>query len=344
MSDALKVKALKPKLHLELDDYVTNLVWTGNSGQIAATTAAGTLYWIDSLSGKVTGQCQAHRGSICQLALLHDKKKIISTGQDGMLKFWSLGTDQPEKEIELGKKWIEHLAVGGGSERNFLAVAAGKHISFLTGEGKETRPKAELAFTVSGLAWQQQTGDLLAASYGGLHVYSPKKGTLQPIKKYEWKGAFWCCSYSPEGRWVAGATQEKAVHIWEAKSAEHLHMPGYPAKVKCMQWTPDSHWLITAAGMDLLLWDCSGQGPCGREPKFLAAHAATIEVCAAQKKGNFFASADEKGRLILWNADLPEEAALAAAYAGEAAWSAVAWSPDDTCLAAGGADGSFYLF
>ncbi|NJK90477.1 MAG: hypothetical protein HC904_00780 [Blastochloris sp.] len=166
------------------------------------------------------------------------------------------------------------------------------------------------------------------------------------MRQYPWKGAFWCCAWSPDGKWVAGATQEKAVHIWEAERAEHLHMPGYPAKVKAMGWTQDGQWLITAAGADLLLWDCSGAGPCGRQPKLQAVHAVGIEFSVIQKTGHLFATGDEEGRLILWDAGLEGDAGLMAVYPGQPSQglSAAAWSPDGIRLAVGQTDGGLLLF
>lgn len=343
MEDPRKVRALKPKVKLLLDDYITALVWSVDGSQVVAGTAAGTLYRVDASTAQILEQFPAHALGVTAL-VSGQGGRVFSGGQDGKLKAWSSGREKPDFEISPGKGPVQHILYGGGTERNILAVAEGKFITFLNTEGRELRPKAELPSTVSGLAWHYQGGILLAASYGGLQVFGVKKGTTQALKTYDWKGAFWYCAWSPDGKWVAGATQEKAVHIWEAETGEHLHMPGYPGKVKFIGWSRDGQWLVTAAAMDLLLWDCSGDGPCGRQPKQLMAHGDTIASCALQHQGSLFASGDESGRLILWDARQPGEDGLIAAFPGESEIGATAWSPDDKVLAAGSADGSLYLF
>jgi WD40 repeat protein len=344
METKRNARSLKPKVRLQLDDYITSVTWTRDSSHVVAGTAAGTLVWVDAITLQIVHQIHAHSLGVSRVMRTSERRQVYSGGQDGKLKAWTAGRELPDLDLTLGKNWVEHLVAGGRSEQSILAVAEGRNVRFFNKAGLESRPKAEMTSTVTGLAWHYLGQQLLVAAYGGLQVYGVKKGTPQALKKYDWKGAFWCCAWSPDGKWVAGATQEKAVHIWDAETSEHLHMPGYPGKVKFMGWTRDAKWLVTAAGLDLLLWDCSGKGPCGRAPRLLAAHGSSITVCSVQQEGNLFASGDEGGRMILWDVSQEGEAALIAAFSGETEFSAGSWSQDDQVLALGTADGGLYLF
>ena len=157
-----------------------------------------------------------------------------------------------------------------------------------------------------------------------------------------WKGALWNCRWSPDGRWVCGGSQENAVHVWDAASAEHLHMPGYQSKIRSLDWSSDSKWLATSNGIDVLLWDCSGAGPNGRQPLMFGVHSSAVTEIRFQHRGHLFAAGGKDGKLVLWSADGGEEPL--AVYVGEDEVSVIRWAPDDKLVAIGTSTGEVLVF
>ncbi|MDZ4787499.1 MAG: hypothetical protein SH807_00980 [Blastochloris sp.] len=342
MSAQRKINLLKPKLKLDVADYVASLAWSAKGDQLAIGQSGGGLAWLDLAAKKKSVTTQAHAQGLSQLSISPKESDdvLASGGHDGFLRLWKIGASEPFFEKKLGKEWI--AALSWSWDGSFLAVACGKSVVILDAKGTEIRPTTVLASTVTSLSWYHGHKALIASCQGGLTILGIRDAA--PLKTYDWKSGFWCSAWSRDGKWVAGGSQEKAVHIWEAETAEHYHMPGYPVKVQWMGFTPDSHWLVTTAGMDISMWDCSGAGPCGRNPKTILEHDAIIEVCALQQHGSLCATADEGGHFLLWDTAQKEKSALIAGFKQKAGFSAGAWSLGDTVLALGSTDGSVYLF
>lgn len=331
---------LKPRAKLTLDECVTALAWTQHGEVVVGGTAAGTLFWIDGSTHQCVHQVKAHASPIQRIVAGASAGQVFSAGQDGFLKLWENQATSPIFEKKLGKEWVSELT--WSSDGSCLGVACGKQVFILDRNGTQLREPTMLESSISSLDWFHGHKALLAGCYGGLNILGIQDPAV--LKTYEWKGAFWCAAWSQDGKWIAGATQEKAVHLWEAETAEHLHMPGYPIKVKLMDFTVDSQWLVTTAGNDVSLWDCSGQGPCGTRPKLLREHEELIQVCALQHETNLCATADEAGLLLVWDANCAEEKMLISEFKHSAAFSVAAWSNDDRTLALGSADGLLYIF
>jgi WD40 repeat protein len=73
------------------------------------------------------------------------------------------------------------------------------------------------------------------------------------VRVYEWKGSLLILSVSPDRRTLAASTQENAIHLWDAESAEDFQMSGYPTKVTAMAWRHDSRYFATGAGATLVI-------------------------------------------------------------------------------------------
>src|SRR5260370_7024519 len=114
----------------------------------------------------------------------------------------------------------------------------------------------------------------MPSCYGGIEVW--RTDAARPVRIYGWKGSLLQLAVSPDSRTLAAATQENAIHLWDAESADDFQMSGYPAKVRAMGWRHDSRYFATGAGESLVIWDFAGAGPQRTEPLTVAAHTASI--------------------------------------------------------------------
>ena len=83
---------------------------------------------------------------------------------------------------------------------------------------------------------------------------------------------------SPDGRWLVSGNQDPSVHLWIPETGIELHMSGYETKVKHLSYDHTSRWLATSGGREACIWDCSGDGPEGREPMMLPHNARVVAV------------------------------------------------------------------
>lgn len=333
MSASVKTRRLVPRWSKRCGDYVTGLAWAPGGGQLAAGTGGGGLE-IFSAEGEKVGDQKAHLLGV--EGVVWTEAGIFTGGQDGRVCRWG-GSGEPRGEVVArAGAWVQRLAWGGG----YLAVAAGRKVILWSEAGGVGREIEDSAHAFQDLCWEPGGRRLLTAGYGGLRLWDAEEGV--EVRSYAWPAALWSCAWSPDGRWVAGGSQEQAVHIWDARSGAHMHMPGYAGKVRLLGWSADSRWLGTAGGADVILWDCSGAGPEGREGKLCAAHGATVVVLAFAPQAAHVATGCAGGRLILWNAEGEDEVVAAAVF--EEPLTALAWSADGMRLAVGTGRGAVAVF
>ncbi|RFU71888.1 will die slowly [Trichoderma arundinaceum] len=115
---------------------------------------------------------------------------------------------------------------------------------------------------------------------------------------------------SPNGRFIASASADATVKIWDAATGAHMDtLVGHMAGVSCVAWTPDSNTL--ASGSDdkaIRLWDrvtgrpkTTARKSAGQEMAPLRGHHNYIHCLAFSPKGNILASGSYDEAVFLWD-------------------------------------------
>ncbi|KAM0246729.1 hypothetical protein ACHAP5_004500 [Fusarium lateritium] len=116
---------------------------------------------------------------------------------------------------------------------------------------------------------------------------------------------------SPDGQFIASASADATVKIWNAATGEHMDtLVGHMAGVSCLAWTPDSNTI--ASGSDdkaIRLWDRVTGRPktttrktvAGQEMAPLKGHHNYIHCLAFSPKGNILASGSYDEAVFLWD-------------------------------------------
>jgi WD40 repeat protein len=140
---------------------------------------------------------------------------------------------------------------------------------------------------------------------------------------------------------LAHGNQDSTVHFWYTETAEDLQMSGYATKVRELSWNPTSRYLATGGGPAVCVWDCGGTGPAGSRPQMLDGHGETVTLTAVQfqSRGHLLASADDTGRVCVWQPANKKQPLVGTAQ-GDGEVSVLRWSPDEKLLAVGFSTGS----
>lgn len=328
---------------IELDDYITDIQWSPLGDTLLAATASGVMALFDTFSGTELFSVQAHNAPITALAWSPVLQIAGSAAQDGTVKFWAfeagslIGKHLHTVTMSAGKAaWAEHIV--WSPDGAYCAATCGKIVVLFDEMGKELeRFDHTLGRSISSISWHPDRLQLAVGSYGGVAIYNP--GEPESPKVYPLEAPIICTTWSPDATVLACGLQENAVHFWRVLQPENnaSAIQGYPDKVRQVLFDSKSIHLVSISGAGMVVWDFLGGGPEGTKPLVLSGHETRISCAAYQHQGGVLVSGDENGVLMLFNPDIGERPLRAEGYNQEI--SSIRWSPDDTLLVVGTAQG-----
>lgn len=340
-----------------IDDYVIDLAWSPNGALLAAASQAGPIQLFDGPTGENRRELPGHAdGTNClafapQVSGLSPQPSsssalLASGGQDGAVKFWDAAAGQHLATASLGSAWIEQItwrpaadAADRKSQNLLLAAASGRDLVLLNPDASVAHKFAPTPKTLSALAWHPQGGALAAAYFGGVCLWDADDHIAQ--KEFPYANGIATIAWSPpDGRWLVSGNADPSVHLWLPEEDQEFHMSGYETKVRQISFDHTGHKLATTGGQDVCVWDCSGEGPEGREPVMLP-HDAPLTAVAFQNHHGLLAAASRDGVLQLWSPERPNH--LRATIKMPAPATKLSWSPDDSYLAVGSEKGVVYV-
>ncbi len=322
-----------------LDDYAIDLGWSADGSLLAAASAAGPVTLLDRVSGEKRHVLPGHESGTNCLAWAPAGANLLATGgQEGAVKFWDAQAGQHTATSRLGNAWVEQLAWRPHASEHCLAAGCGKQLTFLHPDGSVRHGFKPAPKTLSALAWQPAGGCVAAAYFGGVVLWDADDFVAQ--KEYAYGNGIHALVWSPDSKWLVSGNQDPSVHLWIPETDVELHMSGYEGKVKELSYDCTSRWLATGGGKDACLWDCTGDGPEGREPQMFP-HDAKVCAVAFQHTHGILATASQDGAVMLWSPERKQP--LRATVRMPHPATKLVWSPDDAFLAIGSEQGAVYV-
>ena len=332
-----------------LDDYAIDLAWSPDGAQLAAASSAGPVSLFAVADGTKRHELPGHADGTNCLAWQpkHGTSNpepgtpslLATGGQDGAVKFWDAAAGQHTATAALGRDWVEHLVWNPvPASAPLLVASAGRTLAALRPDGSLAHTFPPAAKTITALAAAPAGGGVAAAHFGGVQLWDTDDFLLR--KEFPYANGIHALVWSPDGKWLVSGNQDPSVHLWIPEQDVELHMSGYEGKVRHLAFDHTSRWLATSGGRDACIWDCTGDGPEGREPAMLP-HEAKICAVAFQHSHGLLATAAQDGVVQLWSPERKQP--LRATVRMPVAATKLAWAPDDRLLAIGSEKGAVYV-
>src|SRR5262245_3451774 len=217
---------------------------------------------------------------------------------------------------------------------------SGRTLRTLSGNGNPTR---SVAFSRDGKRLASAhggfTSDAKTPAPGEVNIWEIETGTK--LLSVQHKGPVYAAAFSPDGAFVAGASEAGAT-IWNWRSGElHRTFPGPSGgRYWALEFSPDGNRLVSGGGHQMMalppelkVWDIQSNQP----TLDLQGHSSFIFSIAISPDGRRLASASWDQTVRTW--DLENGRELFAIKRLSGALTSVVFSPDGLRLAIGSHDG-----
>jgi WD40 repeat protein len=224
------------------DNYVSALVAVARPGKTLVISGSydRSLIWWDAAKGEAVRTVEAHAGWVRDLALLPDGSRLVSCGDDMLVKLWD--TDSGK----LVRTFAGHeMRTPQGHVTALYTVAVspdGKHLA--SGDRHGTI-----------IVWETDTGKVAQRfEVPALYTYDPRQrkrsiGGIRAVK-FSNDGQFLAAGGIGQVNNVDGLEGPVRVEVWDWKKPRARFTGGASHKgmLESLLWHPDNTWLIGGGG------------------------------------------------------------------------------------------------
>jgi len=264
-----------------------------------------------------------------------DDDHVLVGYDDGTLRLFA-PDGSSEILVRSSVGWIENAI--SDRQTGHRAYSVGKSVHVIDAHGKSLAYFAGLPSTPAGLAFSPDGANIAVARYIGVNVWNLSSGIL--LHELYWRGSHTAVTWSPDGRYIVTATQDRDLHCWLLPSGKDFKMSGYPSKIRSIGWTASSSYICASGADTVTSWHCDEGGPGGKPALELGyVFNGTVMHVAPHPERESVAAGYDDGTVLI--GDIVNGDALIAKPAGGGPVSCIDWAPDGKSIAVGTQGGTF---
>lgn len=302
-------------------------------GSLLATAGQDQIIRLwDIAARRSVGELRGHTGEVNDIAFNSDGTLLVSGSDDRTARVWNVATRSTVLVLADPDAVVfgvaispdgEWLATGGRGQLVRLWSASGDLVETLDSTGADIE---QLVFSPQG-EW------LAAASGDGVHLWSMadrSQHRMLPVEEpYVGK-----LSFSPDGRLIAAACQNRHLYLWETETGDGLaDWSGHRDVINDVEFTPDGSFVATC-GRDgtLRFWPVPDGSARVTEPIVVEAGDVFLWSLAFCDQGRTVVSSGKDGTLQFWSMERIHATPEFGTVGQQVRWMAL--SPDGARLAA----------
>jgi WD40 repeat protein/serine/threonine protein kinase len=326
------------------------VAFSPDGSRLASASADREIRVWDTVTGRLVHTLHGHDSGVNSVAFSPDGKQLASASADCTVKVWDSSTGEEVFTLRGHANMVTSVVFSPDGRR--LASSSWDHTAMIWDAGADRDAvtlRAPRSGFLNSVAFSPD-GRFLAAS-----GYNPLKRSFVPLFDVQmWdvesgrevrtfrghREGVAAIAFSPAGRLLASASNDKTAKLWEVESGQELFtLAGHTHHVNHVAFSMDGRRLATASwDRTIKVWDTGT----GRELLTLRGHADDVLGVAFSPDGRQLASASWDQTVRLWDATTGRE--LRALEGHTYPVNSVAFSPDGTRVASGSSDGSVRLW
>lgn len=290
-------------------------------------------------------------GAVRCVAFISDDHKLLSGNEDGAVRQWMLQEATLQEQVLFKEPTGRLRTMAVAPDGSALALSFGRSSTLWLWElaGTDLRQRAGLTGSETGLAMYAAafSADSRLLTAGnlekGVTLWDLSRPSPSSLRLGGNSARVTAVAFTPDGRTVVCGSDDFTLRLWDRAGVldqERAILKGHTSSISSIAVAPDGKLLATAGSYDRTarLWRLDGGQP--REGGILPGHTRRAVCVAFAPNGQLLASSGEK-ELLLWEVASGKKLKE---WPLPGAVDSLAFASDSRHLAAGGSNGTIYLF
>lgn len=255
---------------------INDLAFSPNGKLVAIAGDDGSVRFADMKTGAEVNALRGHPNSVSAVAFRHDGKWLASASKDSTIRLWNVETGDTVKTLR-GHRG-EALSVAFSPDDKILASAAKDRNIILW----NLKFPGALASLLSKLPFIKVT-----AAFDTLKILKGHTGEVRHL------------AFSPNGRWLASASTDSTIRLWEVKTGKAVRvLKEHHHAIWRVAFSPDGRKLASGSeDRTIRIWDWENNAVVDT----LTGHRAGVCEVAFSPDGKWLVSASADSTIRIWD-------------------------------------------